>query len=182
MDKKEEIIGISAQSPADAWDSALYIGKITGHPVINFDSSILDFMQQLTGIKLIKNSDQIDSYLGKEWSYVRQEKFTEKGTVVFKPIRYYLTAKQVFTKLKYNLREIHSDIWVNHFFNTHEGSMILPIQYPNQADAIVERGGIIVRITNPLYYGSREETIMDNYPCTHTVEINKLSWPLKDAK
>jgi hypothetical protein len=148
------------------------------YPIKDFDDPILAIMAKLLGQNIDKGSGTMDAYLGIEWSYVIQEKFTENGKVVFKPVRYYLTPKQIFTRLKYDMRVIHSDIWVNAFFNTtKEEWMILPVQYPNQADGIISRGGIVIRVNDPANTSpiSKEDSLMNHYTCTHTIE-KKEGW------
>jgi hypothetical protein len=114
------------------------------------------------------------SYLGIEWSYTINEKFNENGKIVFKPVRYHLTPQQIFTRLKYDMRVIHSDIWVNLFFNTlRHDSMVASVRYPNEADAIISRGGTVIRVNNPENTSpiTKEDALMNNYDCSHQIEM-----------
>jgi hypothetical protein len=165
------IIGVSSRSVIDR-ENIMYrlAAGLTEYKVQSFDDSIYYALSCATGIDTdtLKKSDVFNSYLGKEWSYVREERFTENGQTVFKPIRYYLSPKQIFNKLKYDMREIHSNYWINQFFNTYIGQIppiIIGVQYPNQAEAILERGGIVLRgdnlsQTSPV---TREDLLMDTY-------------------
>jgi hypothetical protein len=187
--EKRILIGISAQSIFDISIASDVVSKAMKIPVGDFDSVIIDFMNSLLGTKIKYKDDKLMSaFLGDEWSYTREEKFTENDRIVFKPVKYHLTPKIIFTKLKYNLREIHSRIWVNLFFNKYKESLVVPVLYPNQADAILENGGIIIRINNHRYINpSREEQLMDRYEgCTYhvdmtlsTKQLDELIWKIK---
>ena len=115
------------------------------------------------------------AYLGREWSYVREEKFTEDENIVFRPVRYHLTPKQIFNKLKYDMRDIHPDFWVNTFFRIYcPPFMVVPVRYPSQADALLQRGGIVIRINNSSNTApvTREDALMDGYTCTHVFDVD----------
>lgn len=176
--EQAKIIGVSSSSPADReWTSKL-IAQLTQWELLDFDAPIIRLMNDLTGQQTAKNSESMNSYLGTEWSYVIQEKFMENNQLVFKPVRYYLTPKQIFTRLKYEMRVIHADIWVNAFFNNNRwANSVLPVQYPNQADAIISREGIIIRFNNPNNTSpiSKEDSLLDGYPFTHVIEM-KQGW------
>lgn len=54
----------------------------------------------------------------------------------------------------------------------HAPVVITDVRYPNEADAIRERGGIIVRVVRPGLESSdthRSEVAMDGYAATHTI-------------
>lgn len=178
--EKIKLIGISAQSPADRMRAAQQIEETLGYPVLNYDSPLYDFLSSITGQPM--HSDELmNAFLGKEWSYVREEKFTENGELVFKPVRYYLTPKNILMKLKYNLRDIHPDLWVNAYFNNYSHEGVIPVRYPNEADGVIDHGGIMIRIENSTIVGpvTKENTIMDAYKCDYTIEVNSQNFSEK---
>lgn len=176
MDQEKKIIGISSQSSKERELAAKVLSHLTGYEIGDFDVPIFSELCNAIGFFIYKDDKNMDAYLGQEWSYTIQQKFMEDGKLVFKPVRYYLTPRQIFTKLKYNTREIHSNFWVNAYFNSDDyigsNDVILPVRYPNEADAIIDRGGIIIRLENDLYRPTKEELLMDNYPCTYTIKID----------
>jgi len=169
------LIGISSQKEETRLYTAEVVSKFTEYPIARPDEVIYDFMNRLLGINVNPDSPaEMKTFLGREWSYVREEKFNENGVITIRPVRYHLTPKQIFTRLKYEMRTIHSDIWVNAFFKNLRPNVIVPVLYPNEADAITDRGGIIIRIndlsdTSP---ASREEQLMDGYTFNYTIEVN----------
>lgn len=178
--EKIKLIGISAQSPADRMRAAQQIEETLGYPVLNYDSPLYDFLSSITGQPM--HSDELmNAFLGKEWSYVREEKFTENGELVFKPVRYYLTPKNILMKLKYNLRDIHPDLWVNAYFNNYSHEGVIPVRYPNEADGVIDHGGIMIRIENSTIVGpvTKENAIMDAYKCDYTIEVNSQNFSEK---
>ena len=79
-----------------------------------------------------------------------------------------MTVREFLQKLGTAVRkEIDPDFWVKALFNTyHNGNVIIAdVRFPNEADAIKERGGILIRIERP-GAGAGEhisETALDNY-------------------
>lgn len=176
MKTKISLIGISSQSSADRYYASKFLSERLGYFLADFDQPIYNLLEDATGItpEDAGKTDMMNAYLGREWSYVREEKFSEEGNIVFKPVRYYLTAKQIFNKLKYDLRNIHPDFWVNIFFKMYcPPFTVLPVRYPNQADAIQANGGIVLRINNSSYSAPilKEDTLMDGFTCDHTFSV-----------
>jgi hypothetical protein len=179
MESQPKIIGVSSAHPAERERIASLISNLAPYKLLDFDKPILDLVKTLTGSHFLKNSDAMTSYLGAEWSYIITEKFIENGQVTFKSVRYYLTPKQIFTRLKYEMRTIHSDIWVNAFFNNvNWESSVLSVQYPNQADAIIARGGVVIRFNDPANTSpvSREDALMDGYSFSHVIDQSAVGW------
>lgn len=179
MEREIKIIGISSQSPLDRINASRYIASKLNYTIGDFDAPIYKFLEEVTGINASSiNEDIMSIYLGREWSYVREEKFNSSDGIVFKPVRYHLTPKQIFTKLKYDMRDIHSDFWVNVFFMRYcPEYCVIPVRYPNQADAIIQRDGIVIRINNLFSNITilKEDTIMDGYTCNYTIEVKDKS-------
>jgi hypothetical protein len=176
MDQEKKIIGVSSQSPKEREITSKILNRLSGYEIGDFDVPIYSTLIGAIGFFIHKDDEKMDAYLGQEWSYVIQQKFMEGGKMIFKPIRYYLTPRQIFTKLKYNIREIHSNYWVNAYFNSDDyictNEIILPVRYPNEADAIIDRGGIIIRINNDLYKPTKEEVLMDGYSFNYKLKVD----------
>jgi hypothetical protein len=177
---KIPLIGISAQSPVDRMRAAKQIESSLNYPLLDYDAPLYDFLKNVTGLSEM-NDELMNAFLGREWSYVREEKFTENGELVFKPVRYYLTPKQILTKLRYNLREIHADFWVNDYYNNYSHNGVIPVRYPNEADGVSDHNGILIRIENENQNGpiTRENTLMDTYKCDHTILVNNNNFAEK---
>ena len=79
-----------------------------------------------------------------------------------------MTVREFLQKLGTAVRkEIDPDFWVKALFNTyHKGNVIIAdVRFPNEAEAIKERGGILIRIERP-GAGAGEhvsETALDDY-------------------
>lgn len=175
MKSKINFIGVSSQYASERALVSSYLSEKLGYFLADFDQPIYNLLQEATGLDPHDISrETMGAYLGREWSYVREEKFSEEGKIVFRPVRYHLTPKQIFNKLKYDMRDIHPDFWVNIFFRLYcPPEMVAPIQYPNQADAILDRGGIVIRVNNlsktsPV---TREDALMDGYSFTHVFNV-----------
>lgn len=174
---KVKLIGISAQSPIDRMRAAEHVAKMLNYELLDYDTPMLETLNFATGVSN-SSSEEMDAYLGREWSYVREEKFMEDGAVIFKPVRYHLTPKQIFTKLKYNMRDIHPDFWVNAFYTNKYFipalGGVIPVRYPNEADGVVDHGGIMIRINNLHNRNvvTKENLLMDNYGCDYTVDVD----------
>jgi hypothetical protein len=175
-----KLIGISAQSPVDRMKAVKQIESALGYEVLDYDKPIYDFLKVVTGQSEI-NDELMGAFLGKEWSYVREEKFTENGNLTFKPVRYYLTPRQILTKLRYNLRDIHADFWVNCYYNQYSNEGVIPVRYPNEADGVIDHGGIMIRIENetPTVPVTKENTLMDTYKCDYTITVNNNNFSEK---
>lgn len=174
---KVKLIGISAQSPIDRIRASEHVSKVLGYELLDYDMPMLETLNFATGIGKA-TAEEMEAYLGREWSYVREEKFMENGAVTFKPVRYHLTPKQILTKLRYNMRDIHPDFWVNTFykneyFNPSVGGVI-PVRYPNEADGVIDHGGVMIRINNSYNRGvvTRENLLMDEYTCDYIVDVD----------
>lgn len=79
-----------------------------------------------------------------------------------------MTVREFLQKLGTAVRkEIDPDFWVKALFNTyHNGNVIIAdVRFPNEAEAIKERGGILIRIERPGAGAGNHisETALDNY-------------------
>jgi len=176
MKSKISLIGISSQYASDRMLVTTYLSNKLGYFLADFDEPIYNLLEEATGLsKDMVTPETMGAYLGREWSYVREEKFTEEGKITFRPVRYHLTPKQIFNKLKYDLRDVHPDFWVNTFFRLYcPPFTVIPVRYPNQADGIIDRGGIVIRIDNSSKTAPvlREDALMDGYTCSHKFNVD----------
>ena len=148
-----KLIGISASHAEDA----VKIGELI-HPtfiVKRYRDEIEKFAARVIGFteEQMRDTKLMASYLGEEWSYTRNERFVDpKEGVLLRPVKYHITPAQVVQRIMYLGREIHSQFWVNALYASWDADVTLPhwvvidCLYPNEADAIVDREGILVRV------------------------------------
>lgn len=78
-----------------------------------------------------------------------------------------MTVREFLQRLGNAVREaIHPNFWVNALFNTYNDNIIIAdVRYPNEVQAIKDRGGKVIRIERPgAGAGSHiSETALDNY-------------------
>jgi hypothetical protein len=115
-----------------------------GWEVHSFLGTAKEFTSLATGIPSEKFADQefMNSYLGGEWSYLREERFVEGKNVSRKPVRYYISPKMILTKMYELGREIHSNFWVNALLHKYDSKKkwIILLMYPNEFAAVKELG------------------------------------------
>ncbi len=78
-----------------------------------------------------------------------------------------MTVREFLQRLGNAVREsIHPDFWINALFNTYNDNIIIAdVRYPNEVQAIKERGGKVIRIERPGAGAGNHisETALDNY-------------------
>lgn len=78
-----------------------------------------------------------------------------------------MTVREFLQRLGNAVREsIHPDFWVNALFNTYYNNIIIAdVRYPNEVQAIKDRGGIVFRIERPGAGAGNHisETALDDY-------------------
>jgi hypothetical protein len=80
-----------------------------------------------------------------------------------------ITVRQFLQTLGTNaLRDqLHEDVWINALFSDFKGSdtwLITDVRFPNEAEAIKKKGGIVVRVDRGLSSDEHpSETALDNY-------------------
>jgi len=79
------LIGISSQKEETRLYTAEVVSKFTEYPIARPDEVIYDFMNRLLGINVNPDSPaEMKTFLGREWSYVREEKFNENGVITIR--------------------------------------------------------------------------------------------------
>lgn len=167
--------GIPVHHPGNTWEIKKFAGKLK------------QICSLLTGIPVgdLEDINVKNSHLGPEWNY-HSEQMVGEGSTKFWNGQY--------TEHQYTVREmlqrigteamrdrIHQNVWVNALFadykptNSIQGVtrdqkfpnwLITDVRFPNEADAVKARGGILVRIDRP---GKEDtgthpsETALDNY-------------------
>jgi hypothetical protein len=103
-----------------------------------------EIVSSLTGIppELLEDTQVLNSYLGDEWSYIREERFTGAEGVTKKPVKYYNSPKIILTKVYELGREIHSNAWVNALTRSYSPNQkwIVYVTYPNEFTALKDMG------------------------------------------
>jgi hypothetical protein len=122
-----------------------------GYITKTFDDPSVEFLAKVLGVtpQRFRQESFQSAYLGEEWSYVREERFVEKGEVERKPVRYFLSPKTILKKFRDLARQVHSNFLANALFadyNPAEKWVITEVQFPNEIDVIREHGGVIVHI------------------------------------
>lgn len=166
------LIGLSTTHPEDAVE----IAKIMrGHmDVRRYDDAIMEWTERATGLtpNLTADPKIMDSYLPEEWSYIRNERFVDGSNVTIQPVKYHTTPRQIMERIRYMGREIHSQFWVNLMFAhwpesyKNEPWLITDLTYPNEADGIIENGGVHWRIERKAP-GGRKTDFLAKYPTVH---------------
>ena len=125
------------------------------------------WLMDVTGMTYAQITDDktMDSYLGPEWSYVRMERFIGKEGVDSKGVQYHTSPRKLMDRIMYLGREIHSNFWINALFSVPqlEDWIISDVNYPNEGDAILERGGIVYRIDHKPHPMGKPDP-MSRYP------------------
>lgn len=169
---KRILIGLSTTHQEDAVEIAK---MMRGYADIKrFDDAILQWAQQAIGFRLTDMMDPklLDSYLPETWSYIRNERFVKGGDVSIQPVKYHTTPRQIIERIRFMGREIHSQFWVNLMFAYWPDSygmkpwLVTDITYPNEADGIIENGGVHWRIERGTP-GGRRNDFLAKYPTVH---------------
>lgn len=130
----------------DMYNSDIYYAW--GHFIVHYADLLKEVSQEMLNMPFDNfNSQEVkQQYL--DWLGMTVREFLQKlGTAVRK--------------------EIDPDFWVKALFNTyHDGNIIIAdVRFPNEAEAIKERGGILIRIERPGAGAGNHisETALDNY-------------------
>lgn len=178
---------LTAQDYSTACEDLLKNGvSIDGHhnsryKIKKFAGKLKMIASLLTGIPVDKFEDRKfkEEELGEEWSYPYPGEFHEDGSPVMMP----MTVRQLLQELGTEaMREgLHTNVWVNALMadyrrpkmDQHNPSywLVTDTRFPNEADAILENNGILLRIERPGLSTDEHasETALDNYPFTHVI-------------
>ncbi len=130
--------------------------------VRKFAGKLKEVASLLTGIPVYKFEDQEfkKTFLDSEWNtwYPNQDRSEP------------MTVREFLQKLGTDaMRDgLHTNTWVNATFanfNYYSKWLITDVRFPNEAAAIIEKGGLLIRINRNSDTGDHpSETSLDNYP------------------
>lgn len=172
---------LSATDALDHWEDGLQGNKRFDAvwQVRKYGEKLKQIASMLTGIPREKFEDQQfkTTCLGPEWNYWEDD-YHPDGT--FDAMRQHgMTVREFLQKLGNDaLRfKLHQAVWTNALFSefTPECNWIISdMRYPNEAECIKGRGGIVVRITRPNnpYPESAHisETALDDYKFDYEIK------------
>jgi hypothetical protein len=143
------IIAVYAKGQTPLSESSLPKGFV----IKSFIDTPKEFVSILTGIPTEKLADNeiLNSYLGDDWSYIREERFAGAGGVSRKPVKYYNSPKIILAKIYELGREIHSDTWVNSLLRTYSEPQkwIVYVMYPNEFTRLRDIGAKTIFLDIP---------------------------------
>lgn len=157
-----KLIGISGKISSGKDQVGEYIQELVeDFKIKKFAYKLKLITSILTGIPVedLEKREVKDSFLGSEWNYMLDSKVEGQMTV-----RVFM--QKLGTE---GLREgVHKNIWVNALFSDYtpgEGWIITDTRFPNEAQAIKDRGGVVIRVNRPgIFSGDHpSETSLDEW-------------------
>lgn len=173
-----KLIGISGKISSGKDQVGEYIQELVeDFKIKKFAYKLKLITSILTGIPVedLEKREVKDSFLGPEWNYVFASGIEQQMTV-----RVFM--QKLGTE---GLREgVHKNIWVNALFSDYtpgEGWIITDTRFPNEAEAIKNRGGIIIRVNRPgISSGDHpSETSLDEWEFDHVITNDSTLEDLK---
>jgi len=179
-----------------------YVASKSRYQIKKFAGKLKTMASLLTGIPVEKFEDQEfkKEELGIEWSYPYPDEYYDNG----QPVMVRMSVRDLLQKLGTEaMREgLHTNVWVNalmadyHPIKLSQDNpsywLVTDTRFPNEAEAIKERGGLLLRIERPgTSTGSHaSETALDDYPFEYVIVndgdlndlINKVRELLKELK
>lgn len=161
-----KLIGINATHSIDAGIVGRMLEDVL--QTQRYDQAIRNIAKTSLGLtdKQMDDHRVMNAYLPSHWSYIREERFVEGGKVELKPVQYHLTPAKVMQKIQALGREIHSQFWVNTLFTKFDAEYsnwcVNDVTFPNEANAIVERGGTIFKLVR--LEKSEQKDYLQRYP------------------
>lgn len=173
-----------------------YVASKSRYKVKKFAGKLKDIASILTGIPVEKFEDQEfkKEDLGIEWAYAYPGEYYDDG----EPVMVRMSVRQLLQKLGTEAMRngLHNNVWVNALFADYKPIklsqddpsywLVTDTRFPNEADAITERGGILLRIERPgTSTGDHpSETALDDYPFEHVImndgDLNDLINKVRD--
>lgn len=167
-----------------------YVASKSRYKIKKFAGKLKQMATLLTGIPVEKFEDQEfkKEDLGIEWAYPYPGEYYDDG----EPVMVRMSVRQLLQKLGTEaMRQgLHTNVWVNALFVDYHPIklsqddpsywLVTDTRFPNEAEAIEERGGILLRIERPgTSTGDHpSETALDDYPFTHVIvndgDLNNL--------
>lgn len=182
----------------------------SGFHIKKFAGKLKQIISLLTGIPILdlEKAEVKDSLVGEEWAYLLY--FNGKDMLKVNPNRYpdfephrlkNYTFRQLLQIVGTDLfrNQLHENVWVNSLFadylptyntkhpitvDTAPKWIITDVRFPNEAEAIKKRGGILIRVNNPDYLPYENEhlseTALDSYDGFDYIIENDKSKGLKE--
>jgi hypothetical protein len=140
------------------------LAQTSGWEIKKFAGKLKEIASILTGIPVedFEKEEVKNSYLDSEWDITEQEPGGVNGTLVSN-FTYNMTVRSLLQRVGTDCirNHLHPDAWLNALFADYkplissDGKKIYPnwiitdVRFPNEADAIKKRGGILIRIEKP---------------------------------
>jgi hypothetical protein len=179
----------------EVWKSLQCVGNgCSNWKIVKFADSLKDIVCILTGCtrEQLEDSDFKNSNLPKEWDYIR---FLDGELIIpekrpnLQPSSY--TFRSLLQILGTNLlrNQLHENVWVNALFSkykkdfreykcseTYPSWIITDVRFPNEARAVKDRGGIVIRVnrnnTEITKMTHISETALDGYDFDWIIDNN----------
>jgi hypothetical protein len=131
---------------ADYSEYEYWLDEQSDWEIRKFAGKLKDIASHLTGIDIedFEDQDFKKTYLGKEWDYQIDQ---------FNPVQK-MTVRDFLQKLGTDaLRDgLHPNVWVNALMADYDEEfnwIVTDVRFPNEAQAIKDRDGIIIRVDRP---------------------------------
>jgi hypothetical protein len=151
------------------------LGESSTWGVRKFAGKLKEVASILTGIPvyLFESQEFKKTDLGPEWAYFHPEHQWDDGS----PVYTRMSVRQFLQKLGTEaMREgLHPDTWVNATFASYNAAIdnwiITDTRFPNEAVAVKERGGVLLRVNRNTDTGDHpSETALDDYQFDYVIE------------
>jgi hypothetical protein len=145
-----------------------------------FAKALKEVASILTGIPVddFEKEEVKSSYLGKEWNKVAIDIDEFGKTERHNDVTIHMTVREFLQRLGTDAirNSVHQNAWVNALMSKYDSSnwIITDVRFHNEADAIKERGGIMIRVvkTGEGSFPKNEhisETALDDYKFDHLI-------------
>lgn len=151
------------------------LGESSTWGVRKFAGKLKEVASILTGIPvyLFESQEFKKTDLGPEWAYFHPEHRWDDGS----PVYTRMSVRQFLQKLGTEaMREgLHPDTWVNATFASYNAAIdnwiITDTRFPNEAVAVKERGGVLLRVNRNTDTGDHpSETALDDYQFDYLIQ------------
>lgn len=190
------IEGVLSNYAANQW----WLEERSGWEIKKFAGKLKQIASLITGIPVEKFEDQEfkKTYLPKEWNYYGPS-LSSGGIVTCDIVEKQMTVREFLQKLgTEGMRDgVHTNVWVNALFadyklqvgeydgiairDSYPKWLITDCRFPNEAQAIKDKGGIIIRVNrgDMLRKGLHaSETSLDEWEFDVTIDNNSNIWDL----
>lgn len=172
-----------------------YVASKSRYQIKKFAGKLKTMASLLTGYPVEKFEDQEfkKEYLGEEWNYAVPYPSPSRGFSIQQ-----MTVRELLQKLGTEAMRngLHTNVWVNALMADYKPIklsqdnpsywLVTDTRFPNEAQAITERGGILLRVERPgTSTGDHpSETALDDYPFEHVImndgDLNDLINKVRD--